>query len=329
MKEIPAPNPNPSGIPQEPGATPTEFTSLPESQLDRLLKAYNMETPGQLAKHLDKLPISVAENIWYSVLLPRQLQVWEQENDRRRRWYEAGANAPFGIRKDFARFLGPQEGEMIVDIAGGRASQIPYIVKDMQTRQPDGQLRVLLVDANPLVRDDAEATLAGLGKSVSHFDVITDTIDNAPGWIFHDFQRMRENGEPLPTKLRAIMVYGLYQPMFIFNKFLNMYRTLEDQLGIPTDFTIAVLNPNFDPKQLKEIFETKLAKELAKTEEGRKIIEEAKIALPNIVPHGVVVRREMPIWSPEEIITFLKKEKFQVQTEQILEGQTTLMRIMK
>jgi hypothetical protein len=290
-----------------------------ETSIKNLLNKYsdlNVTSLGQLTMIIDGLPREQGVEIWKQIE-PIQADFWTYWDDIRKKYYEANIR-PFGIRVDVASFFKPKNGDLIIDIAGNRGAQIPYIIDELINNDPSAKIGFLVMDQNPEALSDATQELA---KCYDHLFYAKTVIANYE-------QISAEIKNKLPEiqfdTLRILNCYGLYQPLSIFTQRLEPIFDFGLKLGKNTDLSIVVLNPHFDPKELWNKFDLTIAPKLVS--EGKKqIVDEAKIALPFIVDHSIQVKKIMPIWEPNQISSYLKSHGYILdQTTEILKGESDI-----
>ncbi len=245
-----------------------------------------------------------AERLWEQRLKPHQIAFWKEWDERRKAHYEAVATRPWGTREATAEFLSPQSGNLIISLAGGRAPQESYLVNQLRLEDPSAQIGVILIDNNPLVEEDATKELEGLDDALYYREVVIDSVYNLREILTESLPNITN---PI-NQLRGLEFYGRYYPLHHFKTQLSDFFSIGQELGVPTDFTTVVLNPDFNPDELTQIFMKKdgIHDQWKKTEEGRKNLQEFGQGMDLMVEHAKVIKRELPVWYPKEIIDYIQ-----------------------
>lgn len=302
---------------------------MARKEADEIIAAHEGGKPvgmGDLARVLHLFPDrEEANRIWTDVVEPFQIAFWRKWYDLRRKHYEAVATRPWGTREAVAEFINPQDGDLIVNIGGGAAPQEPYLVREAQSQDPNARIGVILIDNNPRVERDAEEVLEELGDALFHREVVIDGVENVVPEIVQ-----RVSTVDGARRVRGLSFYSLYQPLHLAAEQFSKLFEAGEELGVPTDMIVVVLNPEFDQRRLHGIFQDEIAPSLAQTEEGRKTLKEFREGYGHIGPHGDAVREAMPIWTVGELQDYFGNEGFRiVEKADILHGQTVCLRLQR
>jgi hypothetical protein len=283
----------------QPQSPETPKTYPYEAHVNAILEKYPAQNLGKLTALLDYLPRPQADEIWHETEKIHS-EFWAYWDPIRKEHYEATL-LPYGPRKDIAGFVEPHTDDLIVDFAGGRAPEIPYLVTEMKKTTPKGRLAVLEIDQNPFAEVDAKHVLEQVSDNLSYGEYILGSYADL-GKIIAD--RLPQIGKF--KRLRGVFVWGHYSPNYVLAERLHGFFETGAQLGIPTDLNMVMLNPSFDPGILGKIFMEQLLPELVKTEEGRKIAMATKISLPFTQEHSREVVKNLPVYKPQDVEEYLR-----------------------
>jgi len=308
------------------------FAPPVSADLQHALAKHTAPNPGELTKRLDSLPSDEASLLW-GLLEPHQMALWQLPATVDIRSpggpYETTLEA-FRLRQSIAESIAPRNGDFIVDLAGGWGAQVSWNVKEAVRHQPDAKLGYLLIDSNPgsiLWATDNSFREAGTDHFYG-YSAVKDTTRNLKAIIG---KHLPEAGSRI-KRLRGAKVYGQYGPLSTLLREMDDLFDAGSRFGLPTDATVVVLNPKFDPSRLRKFYIEEVKQDLksrpGKLNRIRQAIKDIR-SFKGATLHGMAVREHLPIWDPGEIIDTLETAGYRVRETELLHGQTVSLNISR
>lgn len=221
------------------------------------------------------------------------------------------------VRGQFAQFIDPQPGDLVVDLMGGSANMAKYVAE----RQPDLAGYVVL-DSNGFALERAQKQLKKVdvpNKVVEKYDLSKGLPPHLPDLI----------GKINPKRVRYVSNWGM--TYVAADDFLHLVAGCFDQEvngGLPSvlDFNM-ITDGNFDPHVLAERFKPVAIKAALSLQWVA--LSRANSAKPLIQQFGRELPGVEPIWYPEETQELLRKGGYVVERmdTNLLWGQSTAMKV--
>lgn len=218
----------------------------------------------------------------------------------------------------YAGFIDPRPGDVIVDLAGGSAAMAAYFDKSRIAGY-------ITIDSNPLVQKKAREHLSRLGHPTDHV-IEHDLTQGLPDGLKDRIAAVS------PLRARFISNWGTgYFPIEPMARLYLACLDFETVLGIPStvDFNI-LTNGKFDPEVLRKNFIKEVVPQHLMTLQIRSLFRAFR-AMGPIIKFGRELPMVAPIWYREEIKELLTERGLEVIREDatLLWGQSTAMQVQR
>lgn len=277
-------------------------------------------SPGQTTKILHLLPYE-DKIAAMATIHEAQAAFWRQwsafrgglEDHREPNFYHVVG--PLGALRQYANFIDPKAGDLIIDLAGGSAAMADYFDK----RTIAGYVTI---DSNPSAYPKALEHLRRLGHPLRHV-IEHDLTKGLPDQVGDIIHRVK------PKRVRYISNWGT--SYFDHESRTGLTEDCLDQdrnSGIPVTLDFNMLaEGKFNPEVLKKIFIRTMGTLAMKGDFLR--VYRGFRALSQIKRFGRELPEIVPLWYPDEIKDALDQTGFEVVREDstILAGQSVAMEI--